>query len=109
MRSLDAEHGTLCGLKLHCDVEPIENVPTNQLTALDCFVELTRVVADRGHAFIDAHTVSVEQLIQPRARQGDFLVHIGVQLWGAIREGRSPDDDVDIPALPSSGIAVPQP
>src|SRR5216684_2244383 len=56
--------------------EPIENAPTNQLTALDCFVELTRVVADQGHAFVDAHTVSAEEPIQPRCRRGDFLVHI---------------------------------
>ena len=75
---LAAEHGTLRRLELHRDVEPIEDPAASQLTALDCLLKFTSVVADHGHVLIARHCVSAEELIESRCGRGDFLVHIGV-------------------------------
>jgi hypothetical protein len=90
-------------------VEPIEDPAASQLTAVDGFLKFTSVVADHGHAFSGRHALSAEKLIESRCSRGDFLVHIGVQLWGTVCERRSPGDDVDVAARASLGVSMPQP
>lgn len=55
------------------------------------------------------HTVSTEELIESRCSRGDFPVHIGIELWRAVGERRSPGDEVDVATKASLGVAMPQP
>lgn len=96
-------------LEFHRDVKPIEDPTASQLTAVDGLLEFTGGVADHGHTFIGHHAVSAEELIESRCGRGDFLVHIGIQLCGTVRERRSPGHDVDVTAAAYLRVAMSHP
>src|ERR1035441_289737 len=96
---LAAKHRSLRCLELHRDVKPVKDPASGKPAALNGLVELASVVADHGHSLVGFHATAGEELIQPRSRRGNLLMHVGVEARSAISERGTSCNDVDVPLL----------
>jgi hypothetical protein len=82
--------------ELHGDVEPIQNAPSREPTAVNGFREFTGTVADDRHPFIAIDPMSSQEVIQPRRCAGDPLADVGVQLGLPVAQRGAAGNNIDL-------------